>query len=66
MTAPNSAPVFLNAFSVDTGVVSSALVLEGRVEMSMGVRIMVFTLEQVGEWVGWWQGSGKTWPLISF
>jgi hypothetical protein len=34
--------------------------------MSMGVRIMVFTLEQVGEWVGWWQGSGKTWPLISF
>ncbi len=48
MTAPKSAAVFLNTFSVAAGVLSRALVLEGRVEMSMVVRFMVFTLQRVG------------------
>ena len=49
MTAPNSAAVFLSTFSVAAGMVSRALLLEGRVEMSMGVRFMVFTLQRVFE-----------------
>ncbi len=47
MTAPNSVATFLDSFSVTAGVVSSALVLKGRVEMSVGVRIMGFTLQRV-------------------
>jgi hypothetical protein len=37
----------LDSFSVTAGVVSNALVLEVRVEMSVGVRIMGFTLQQM-------------------
>jgi hypothetical protein len=49
ITAPNSDAVFLNTFSVSAGVVSRALVLEGRDEMSMGVRFMGFTLQRMFE-----------------
>ncbi len=48
MTAPNSMVVFLDPFSSNVGVASSALVLVDRVEMSMVVRFMVFTLQRVG------------------
>jgi hypothetical protein len=50
MTSPNSVATFLNPFSVTVVVVSSELMPEGRVEMSMGVRIMGFRLQRVG-WV---------------
>ncbi len=49
MTAPNSVAGFLNSLSVTAGVVSSALGLDGRAGVSMGVRIMGFTLERVLE-----------------
>jgi hypothetical protein len=57
MTAPNSVVAFLFPFSLSTGVVSRALALVGRVEMSVGVRIMGFWLEQVfsGRVVVAWQ-----------
>ncbi len=48
MTAPNSVLTVLNSFSFAEGLVSRVLVLEGRAEMSRGVRIMGFTLERVG------------------
>jgi hypothetical protein len=38
----------LDTFSSNVGVASSALVLVDRVEMSMVVRFMVFTLQRVG------------------
>ncbi|PVE06031.1 hypothetical protein [Limnohabitans sp. Rim28] len=48
MTAPNSTVVFLDTFSSNVGIASSVLVLVDRVEMSMVVRFMVFTLQRVG------------------
>jgi hypothetical protein len=47
MTEPNSAVAFLFSFSLSADVVSGALALVGRVEMSVGVRIMGFWLERV-------------------
>jgi hypothetical protein len=38
----------LHSFSFAKGLVSRVLVLEGRAEMSRGVRIMGFTLQRVG------------------
>ena len=49
ITAPNSVATVLNSFSFAKGLVSRVLVLEGRAEMSRGVRIMGFTLERVLE-----------------
>ena len=66
MTAPNSVTGFLFSFSLSAGVVSRALVLVERVEMSVGVRIMGFWLERVFSGRVVVAGSGKDWPLITF
>lgn len=66
MTAPNSVTGFLFSFSLSAGVVSRTLALVDRVEMSVGVRIMDFTLERVFSGRVVVAGSGKEWPLITF
>ena len=66
MTAPNSVAEFLFSFLLSAGVVSRALALVARVEMSVGVRIMDFTLERVFSGRVVVAGSGKEWPLITF
>ena len=48
ITAPNSVATVLNSFSFAEELVSKLLVLEGRAEMSRGVRIMGFTLQRMG------------------
>ncbi len=56
MTKPNSLVLFFEDESEPAELVSRVLVLCGRVEMSMGVRIMGFTLQRVDK--GWVVFSG--------